>query len=108
MRFVQRDIATELKRLIHRLGGVQSDVAKKVGVSQPTISRVLKRGYSRRSKGRERIEKFLSKNASKLNKPAKIPTVLNLALEEVWDKTPGHAQILAGVIRATNGLVPKK
>ena|ERR1043166_5889697 len=109
MQFVQRDIAGELQRLIRQLGCTQTDVAKQAGVSQSTISRVRKRGYSGHGAGRERIERFLDENALKLHKTvAKIPSVLNLALEEVWDKTPAHAQLLARVIRATSGLGPKK
>jgi transcriptional regulator with XRE-family HTH domain len=106
MQFVQRDFSGELKRIMKVEGIKQPQLAKQIGISQSTISRVLKRGYSRQGPGRAKIERFLDETALKLHNVSAFPTDLELAVREVWDKTPAHAQILAGLIRATRGLVP--
>jgi predicted transcriptional regulator len=106
MLFVQRDLATELKKYMRNAGLGQSDLAVKIDVSQATISRALTRAYSRKSLARKKIERFLDKNASKVHKSSVIPEDLKLAVQEVWDKTSNHAEMLAKVIRATQGLGP--
>ena len=88
----------------HHLG--QAEVARQIGVSQATVSRVLERGYCRQSKARRKIENFLRLNASKLHNSTEVPLEICLAVRQVWNKTKEHAHMLARVIHALDGLVP--
>ena len=106
MHVVQRNFATELKWVMAAEGVGQAELAERIGVSQSTICRVLKRGYLRRSLARSQIERFLDATALKVHKKRGVPPALESAVQEVWDKTPTHAHILACLIRATRGLVP--
>ena len=62
-RVLQDEIQTKLQMLIDSKRLRQTDVAKDIGISQSTISRVLSHGYSNQSKARDQIEKYLSKHA---------------------------------------------
>ena len=88
------------------LGLRQDEVAIAAKVSQSTVCRALKRGYLRRSRSRVRLESYLSTTELKLHKTTKLPVEISRAVKHVWDKTERHAEILAKVIRALEGLAP--
>lgn len=104
---MQQNLGEHLQILMDDLGLRQEQVAKAAKVSQSTVCRALKREYLRRSKSRVRLESYLSKTALKLNKTAKLPPDISRAVKDVWDKTERHAEILAKVIRALEGLAPR-
>jgi transcriptional regulator with XRE-family HTH domain len=104
---MQQDIGGRL-RILMEVGGLgQEEVARAARVSQPTVCRALQRGYSRRSKSRQRLEKYINITELKLHKKTKLPTEVSSAINQVWDKTETHAQLIAKVIRALEGFVPR-
>lgn len=91
--------------LMQNLGVDQEGIAKLIGISQPTVSRILGKGRKGQCKSQRRIDEFIQKNAYKMHKK-ELPDELCSAINGVWDKTPAHARILAKIIRSLSGLVP--
>jgi hypothetical protein len=103
---LQDEIKAKLQVLIDSRRVRQTDLARDIGISQSTLSRVLSKGYHNRSRARDQIEKYLSEHALNLHIDAVPPEVV-AAVDAVWDKSDIHARELARIIRSLDGLRPR-
>jgi transcriptional regulator with XRE-family HTH domain len=94
------DVAKELKALLSRQGLTQAELARRANVSQPTVSRAMKRVPERRSKSYARLCSYIRKEVDEIPLPAPARD----ALAEIWDGSPAHAEALATLIRAAGDL----
>ncbi len=82
----------------------QAELARRAGVSQPTVSRALAGEPKRHARGYAQLVSFIQKQPGV---PAPLPTSVAAALEEVWDGTDAHEKALASLIVASAELWPK-
>jgi transcriptional regulator with XRE-family HTH domain len=94
------DVAKELKALLGRQGLTQAELARRANVSQPTVSRAMKRAPERRSKSYARLCNYIRQEVDEIPLPAPARD----ALSEIWDGSPAHAEALATLIRAAGNL----
>jgi hypothetical protein len=69
-------------------------------VSQPTVSRAMRKAPERRSKSHARLCSYIRKEVDEIPLPAPARD----ALAEIWDGSPAHAEALATLIRAAGDL----
>lgn len=94
------DIPTEIEALLRRKGIPQSVLAKYAGVSQPTVSRAMRRIPTRRSQEYARLCRYIHQE---LNEVA-LPSAARDALAEIWDGSPAHAEALTALIKVAGEL----
>jgi hypothetical protein len=82
----------------------QVALASRAGVSQPTVSRAMKRTPGRRSRAHARLVAFIHKQG---RLPPPPPGAVAAAVDEVWDGTRAHEKALAALIAASGELWPK-
>jgi len=81
----------------------QEDIARAAGVSQATVSRVLRRSSQRSGRAYRRLRTYIQEaDASRVKE---IPHVAE-ALRRTWDGTDQHAAALAELIDASAKLWP--
>ena len=85
------DVAKELNTLLSRQGITQAELARRAKVSQPTVSRAIRRAPERRSKGYARLCNYIHEEIDEVPLPAPVRD----ALAEIWDGSPAHAEALA-------------
>lgn len=94
------DVRTELAVLLKRKGITQAELAKRAGVSQPTVSRARRRVPARNSDGYARLCNYIQQELDEIA----LPGAARDALAEIWDGSPAHAEALAALIRAAGDL----
>lgn len=92
----EMDVPSELETLLRRDGISQSELAKRVGISQPTVSRARRRVPARISDEYGQLCSYIRKELDETSLP---PQVCD-ALTEIWDGSPAHDAALAALIRA--------
>lgn len=92
----QMDVPSELKALLRRDGLTQSELAARAGVSQPMVSRAMRRVPVRFSVGYGRLCSYIRKELGETSLP---PQACD-ALTEIWDGSPAHDAALAALIGA--------
>ena len=90
------DVSTELRTLLTRGGMSQAKLARRAGVSQPTVSRAMRRAPRRNSQSYTRLCSYIHKELGEVGLPGPACD----ALAEIWDGSLGHAEALAALIRA--------
>lgn len=97
-----KDVAHDISEHKKRSKLTQSQYAKACGVSQSTISRLLRNGEQRQN-DTEMLKKICNYANCDLYKKQSIEPQSNehlmKALSEVWDGTEQHAKVLAKMIR---------
>lgn len=86
----------------------QSELANRVGISQSTVSRALKQDRLRSSQADSRLFSFMQQAGMIGRPPAAVEQLVLSAFEGVWDRTEEHANAVAKIIKATEGLRPVK
>ncbi len=101
---MQESNAETLRQFMAKAGWSQEKLAKKAGVSQPTVSRALARQAARNSRARHRLFSFIHK----WRPPARGPGqgIVLQAFERIWDGSEVHANAVARIIDAMQGLKP--
>ena len=94
------DDASQVRDLLATKGWTQKELAEKARVSQPTISRALKRNPLRATQPHRRLMQFIHEHS--------LPSATAVsAVSHVWDGTPEHDSALAALITASSALWPK-
>lgn len=94
------DVSAEVDSFLRREGITQSELARRAGVSQPTVSRAKRRVPKRNSKSHARLCNYIHEELDKIP----LPGPARDALAEIWDGSPAHAEALANLIRAAGDL----
>ncbi|MBS1885714.1 MAG: helix-turn-helix domain-containing protein [Actinobacteria bacterium] len=94
------DVSVELKALLDRVGISQAELARRAGVSQPTVSRAMKRAPARKSDSYARLCNYIRQESNEIPLPGPACD----ALAEIWDGSPTQAEALAALIRAAGDL----
>lgn len=98
----------ELSERLHKILGdnkwSQAQLARTAGVSQPSVSRALRGDLLRRGRARERLFKY----AGIEDLDPKGTERVVAAFRRIWDKSEAHADAIARVIGALEGLGPKR
>lgn len=94
------DVSIELKAFLSRTGITQSELAQRAEVSQPTVSRAMRREPVRRSESYARLCNYIRKEVDEIT----LPSPARDALSEIWDGSTAHAEALATLIRAAGDL----
>jgi transcriptional regulator with XRE-family HTH domain len=92
-----------LRAFMDREGMGQSELARKAGVSQSTVSRVLAGALHRGGKGRKRLLEYAEIST---NITAPRDQVI-AAFDALWDGSEAQAAAVASIMRALAELVPK-
>jgi hypothetical protein len=94
------DDTREVREFLDQEGWTQEELAKKAGVSQPTVCRARERTPARNTQPHRKLMHFIREHAAP-------PTTVTSAVSQVWDGTPEHDAALAGLITASSALWPK-
>ncbi len=98
------ELGRTLEAFMDRTNMSQRDVAEAAGISQASVSRVLRRKYQRSGKAYRRLFIYIQEaEAAPVNE---IPHVGD-ALRRTWDGTNDHAAALAELIDASVKLWPE-
>lgn len=94
------DVRTELTNLLRRKGITQAELAKRAGVSQPTVSRARQHVPVRNSNEYARLCSYIRQELDDIA----LPGAARDALAEIWDGSPAHDEALAALLRAAGDL----
>lgn len=94
------DVTNELKAHLDRQGITQAELARRANVSQPTVSRAMKKAPERKSKSYARLCSYIRQQVDEIP----VPGPARDALAEIWDGSPAHAEALATLLRAAGDL----
>lgn len=97
----------QLKRDLATAPAPQTELAIAAGVSQPAVSRILKRCPQRSGRAFTRLCIYATERAAAPGSQKMSPEVARLisgALEEVWNGTPEHARAIAAIIRVAGAV----
>lgn len=83
-----------------RRGISQAELAQRLGLTQPQVSRLLSGKVKRESRSFADLCKLLSGTDLQHTSADAVPEEIRAAVLEVWDGTPTHAVAIATVIRA--------
>src|SRR5579862_7868661 len=101
---MQEGAADTVRQFMEKAGLSQSQLAKQARVSQPTVSRALSRQPGRSGRARNRLFNFIQKKSSASG--GQRQGVVMQAFERIWDGSAVHAEAVAKVIDAMQGLKP--
>jgi lambda repressor-like predicted transcriptional regulator len=94
------DVSAAISDLLLREAITQKELAKRAGVSQSTVDRVLDRRPRRQGKAYRKLIIYMQKHAPE------IPPEAAHALGSVWDGSRAHDRALASLVRASEELWP--
>lgn len=98
-----------LRARVKELGLTQLQISEATCLSQSQISRILDGQSRRESKGFDLICKYVFSYTPSISQRRILrQKELMLAIAEVWDGTPAHAEALAAVLRSLRLLNPVK
>jgi len=100
-----QDASTLLKMIMDVTGLKQEAIAIKAGVSQATVSRMLRVAPKRRSEPQALLCKYIHDEAAVLMAKEKGREVME-AFARIWDGTDEHASAVVKIINALDGLRP--
>jgi predicted transcriptional regulator len=103
---MQEGGAETVRQFMEKAGLSQSQLAKQARVSQPTVSRALSKEPGRSGRARNKLFIFIH-NKSSSNGGQKQGVVMQ-AFERIWDGSAVHAEAVAKVIDAMQGLKPSE
>ena len=86
---------------MRREGWSQDEVARRAGVGQATVSRMLS-DHERRGPASRRLSTFIHRRTTSPQQPNEAID----ALQRIWDGSDEHAAALAALISASGGLWP--
>jgi transcriptional regulator with XRE-family HTH domain len=81
-------------------GLTQTELASRAGVSQPTVSRAARGLQARRGDQAARLFRFIHEGPVG-------PEKVEIAFRSIWDGSEAHAEAVARIIEACEGLVPR-
>lgn len=100
-----QDASDYLRKYLSEHGLSQGELAKKAGVSQPTVSRALSKRPQRHGGACNKLFKYIGLNEWLDRAVPQDPKEQVLAaFERIWDKTEAHAESISHVIDALGGL----
>jgi len=85
----------------------QTAIATSAGVSQPAVSRILRKCPQRAGRAFVRLCIYASEFRAKKSSPALSSSTQKLilgAVRDVWNGTPEHARAIAAIIRAAGAV----
>ncbi len=94
-------LASSIERVLEVEGISQAEFARRVGVSQSSVSRALRRQPQRRGPAHARLVAFMQQGGA-----GRGPDRIQEAFRRVWDGSDRHAEALARIIAACEGLGP--
>ena len=90
---------------LDREGISQGELANRAKVSQPTVSRALRRRPGRHTRAYRRLVSFIHEQSG--GPGFSPPSTVAEAVESVWDGSLAHEQALAALIAVSGELWPK-
>ncbi len=97
------DLSKAIANFLDREGISQTALAKRVGVSQPTVSRVVKRLPVRRTSAYQRLFSYMQQYSAV---QAVSGNPVMDAVRDTWDGSEEHADALARLILTSRELWP--
>jgi DNA-binding XRE family transcriptional regulator len=103
-----QDVRIEINTFIEDTGLSQAELAKKAGVSQPTISRCIRNRRERFSSQCRKLVAYIRAHKRTSSRPNYTPGVNRVtnAFARIWDGSDAHARAIANVIDAMVDLRP--
>lgn len=90
-----------LRARAKELGLTQLKISQETGLSQSQVSRLLDGKSCRESKGFDRVCRYVFSYTPSISQRRILrQTDLMMAIAEVWDGTPSHADALATILRS--------
>jgi predicted XRE-type DNA-binding protein len=86
----------------------QAQLANRIGISQATVSRAMKQTPIRQTQQGHRLFNFMQEVGMIGRPPPLVEQLVLGAFVEVWDRSEAHADAVARIIKATEGLRPVK
>lgn len=96
-----RLLASSIANVLQHEGISQAELAKRAGVSQSSVSRALRGPGKRHGRAHALLVTFMHQGGSS-HGPARVQE----AFQRVWDGSEEHAEALARIIAACEGLAP--
>jgi hypothetical protein len=103
---MQEGGAEAIRQFMASAGLSQSQLAKRAGVSQPTVSRALSKQPERIGRAWNKLFTFIQQSPTPDDGPGH--GIVLQAFERIWDGSAVHAEAVAKVIDAMEGLKPTK
>lgn len=107
-----QDKVQKLKEFMESKGLTQAELAKKAGVDQSTVSRILRSHsgvFERYGKARQKLITYMDETYDRKEIDSGRPQMKVLAaFNQIWDRTEAHADAVAKVIQSLADLEPKK
>lgn len=103
------DLGREIVALMDREAITQAQVAGLAGVSQASVSRLVREASVGRATSAQRSGAARAKLAGLIHQHSdsqRLPAALLEAIRSVWDGSDAHAQALAAMIKASGALWP--
>lgn len=98
-----------LQDYMRQNGLSQAQLAKEVGVSQSAVSRAISGTLHRRGAARRKLFAYAGIDDYKCIKYEGDPRAkVMAAFDRIWDNSKAHADAIARVIQALDGLEPKR
>lgn len=88
------------RRQAKQLALSQEELADRLGLSQPQVSRMLSGKLTRETRPFLDLCAYVNETASGSTSARQLPEAIRSAALEVWDGTPSHALAISTVIRA--------
>jgi len=103
-----QDVRREIGTFIEENELSQADLARRAGVSQPTVSRALQGRRRRSTLQRRKLLEYIRSRTGQPRGRRYAPGVDQVAsaFERIWDGSKAHAQAVANVIDAMDNLRP--
>jgi predicted XRE-type DNA-binding protein len=102
---MHKDIHDILRRFVARTGMGQAALAEAAGVSQPSVSRALRRRPSRWGRAHEKLFQYIKAQGQPLGKKrGKGDERVAAAFKAIWDGSEAHASVVMRLISDLEGM----
>lgn len=95
------DMRDAVANYLARVGITEAELARRAGISQPSVSRARLKAGTRQGEAKRRLFTYIRQQEA-----GELPPTLSKAIASTWDRTGEHAEALAALISTSGQLWP--